>query len=332
MYQYTIIQWLFTFYFYCFGGWCFESAYVSITEKKLTNRGFIRGPLLPIYGSGATMMMLVSRPFQDNIVLTYLAGCVGATVLEYITGVLMETLFKIRYWDYSEKKFNFQGQICLSSTLTWGLFTVLTTRVLQVFVEKVMYAFNPTVLRIVTIVVTILASVDFALCFKAAIDLRVVLERMYRVKQNMSKIQTRLEAIISVTGEGIGNVKDGVTEKMSTAKGAIVGKMSSAKDGFVGNMSELKGSIVDKMERLKAMVSSKPTAYSEEQKEELLRLNAEYNVNVDRYSRLMKVKDLIQRSMLRSNPHMKSTMYHDALEEIKSEAQKYGFFENLEDE
>ena len=59
------------------------------------------------------MMLLVSMPFQDNLILTYVAGCVGATVLEYITGVLMETLFKVRFWDYSHKKFNFQGQIFL---------------------------------------------------------------------------------------------------------------------------------------------------------------------------------------------------------------------------
>ncbi len=58
---------------------------------------------LPLYGTGALMMLIVSMPFRDNLILTYVAGCVGATVLEYITGVLMETLFKVRYWDYSIK-------------------------------------------------------------------------------------------------------------------------------------------------------------------------------------------------------------------------------------
>ena len=93
MYHYTAIQWLFFFYFYCFFGWCFESTYVSLKSRKLVNRGFCRGPFLPLYGSGAIMMLVVSMPFQDNLVLVYIAGCIGATVLEYVTGVTMEALF-----------------------------------------------------------------------------------------------------------------------------------------------------------------------------------------------------------------------------------------------
>lgn len=94
MYHYTAIQWLFFFYFYCFFGWCFESTYVSLKSRKLVNRGFCRGPFLPLYGSGAIMMLVVSMPFQDNLVLVYIAGCIGATVLEYVTGVTMEALLK----------------------------------------------------------------------------------------------------------------------------------------------------------------------------------------------------------------------------------------------
>ena len=66
MYSYTIVQWLFFFYFYCFFGWCFESTYVSLKEKRLVNRGFMRGPFLPLYGSGGIMMLVVSAPFQEQ--------------------------------------------------------------------------------------------------------------------------------------------------------------------------------------------------------------------------------------------------------------------------
>ena len=118
--HYTAIQWLFFFYFYCFFGWVFESTYVSIKSRHFVNRGFMRGPFLPIYGSGAIMMLVVSMPFQDNLILTYLAGCAGATLLELVTGMTMEALFKVRYWDYSNQKFNYKGHICLSSTIAWG--------------------------------------------------------------------------------------------------------------------------------------------------------------------------------------------------------------------
>lgn len=114
MIHYKAFQWLFFFYMYCFFGWCFESAYVSAKSRKLVNRGFMRGPFLPLYGSGAIMMLVVSMPFQENIFMTYIAGVIGATTLEYVTGVAMEALFKVRYWDYSNQRFNFQGHICLS--------------------------------------------------------------------------------------------------------------------------------------------------------------------------------------------------------------------------
>ena len=77
--QYTLQQWILYFYVYCFLGWIFESCYVSFRKKEWVNRGFLHGPFLPIYGSGAVMMLFVSEPFKDNLILTYFAGVVGAT-------------------------------------------------------------------------------------------------------------------------------------------------------------------------------------------------------------------------------------------------------------
>ena len=88
-----------------------EATYVSLKEKPphWINRGFIRGPFLPLYGSGAIMMLVVSMPFQEHLILVYIAGCIGATILEYVTGATMEALFKVRYWDYSDKSLTFRG-------------------------------------------------------------------------------------------------------------------------------------------------------------------------------------------------------------------------------
>ena len=72
--QYTLQQWILYFYVYCFLGWIFESCYVSFRKKEWVNRGFLHGPFLPIYGSGAVMMLFVSEPFKNNLILTYFAG------------------------------------------------------------------------------------------------------------------------------------------------------------------------------------------------------------------------------------------------------------------
>ena len=217
MLGYTWIQWLFFFFFYSFFGWCFESTYVSLHEKRFVNRGFIRGPFLPLYGTGALMMLIVSMPFQDNLILTYVAGCVGATVLEYITGVLMETLFKVRYWDYSHKKFNFQGQICLESSLAWGLLTILMTRMIHKPIEAFAFWLPSSVLTGVTMVVTVIFAADFALSFKAALDLRDVLVRMEQAKDELEKMQRRLDVILAVSEENWENRKKEFPERDGTA-------------------------------------------------------------------------------------------------------------------
>lgn len=201
MFHYHKIHWLFFFYFYSFCGWCFESAYVSIRQKKLVNRGFIRGPFLPLYGSGAMMMLAVSMPFRENIVLTYFAGCVGATALEYVTGLLMELLFNIRYWDYSNQKFNLQGRICLSSTIAWGFLTILMTQVVHKPIEQFVMSIPGNVLAYVTSFLTLYIVADFALSFQAAMDLRFILMKMQRVKEEMERLQKRLDVIIAFSNE-----------------------------------------------------------------------------------------------------------------------------------
>lgn len=297
MFHYTMIQWLFFFYLYSFMGWCFESAYVSVSEKKLTNRGFMRGPFLPIYGSGATMMLVVSMPFRDNLVLTYLAGCVGATVLEYVTSVVMETLFKIRYWDYSHLRFHFQGRISLSSTLTWGFFTILASRVIQVQIEKPVLLIPSKVLTGVTLALTALICADFALSFKAAVDLRTVLVKMEKVKARMVRIQKRLDGIM----------------------GGIAGGVGTAKNGLTQNISDLKKGIESRLDRLRSMVQTRPEdEYPESVKKEVLNLKEEYAVSSDEHENLSRLEDIFQRGLIRSNPRMTSAKYKEFLDELKS--------------
>lgn len=295
MYSYTIIQWLFFFYFYCFGGWCVESAYVSIRSGKLTNRGFMRGPFLPLYGSGGLMMLVVSMPFQDNVALVYAAGCVGATILEYVTGVVMEALFKVRYWDYSGKKLNYKGHICLSSSLFWGVLTILMTEIIHVPVEKLMYAIPGKVLSVVTILLTMAIVADFTLSFKAAIDIRELLAKMDNTKEELVRIQKRLDSIITAAGESLGNRKDAI----------------------VGSVDEIKSGIEDKLERIKTLATTKPSAYLESVKEEVTELLKKYAINVEIRNRLSSIKDYFQRDMLRSNPTMTSSQYKEALDELK---------------
>ena len=118
---YYIIQW---FLIYSMLGWLVESVYMSICNRKLINRGFVRGPFCPIYGFGALIVYFLLRPVCDNIYLLYLFGCLVPTAFEYLTAKLMMKVFGEVWWDYSNKPFNYKGILCLESTIAWGFYTV----------------------------------------------------------------------------------------------------------------------------------------------------------------------------------------------------------------
>ncbi|MDE7404187.1 MAG: putative ABC transporter permease, partial [Lachnospiraceae bacterium] len=113
------------FIVYSMMGWLVESIYMSFCNRKLTNRGFGRGPFCPIYGFGGVIGYLILRPLSSNLVALYLAGAFLATLFEYLVGRLMLRLFGEVWWDYNEKPCNFQGIICLESTIAWGFYAII---------------------------------------------------------------------------------------------------------------------------------------------------------------------------------------------------------------
>lgn len=294
MYSYTVAQWLFFFYFYCFFGWCFESSYVSLKKRHPVNRGFMRGPFLPLYGSGAIMMLVVSMPFQSNLLLTYIAGCIGATLLEYVTGVTMEALFKMRYWDYSNQKFNFQGHICLTSTLAWGGLTILMTRVVHKPVERLVLDIPSGILLAAVFLLTICLVADFTLSFRAAIDLRDILVKMEAAKEELERMQKRLDVIIALSNE----------------------EREERKRERNGRMDELAAGIEERLQSLMERIAGGVSAYPESIREEITELRIKYRLNMENRIQLTSLKDFYKRQMIKGNPTMASRKYRDTLQEL----------------
>lgn len=178
-------SWLVYFYFYCICGWIFESVYVSLANRKWINRGFMKGPWLPLYGSGAVIILLVTLPFQQYPVAVYFAGAITATILEYFTGVVMLKLFKVRYWDYSHRKIQFQRHICLVSTIAWGFLSLLMVYVVHKPVVKLVNGWNEEVVSIITFIITICMVYDFTNAFREAMDLRSLIIQAEDLKKRL---------------------------------------------------------------------------------------------------------------------------------------------------
>lgn len=122
---------LFYFALYSFLGWCLESVYKTILEKKFVNSGFLHGPFCPIYGFGAIIMIMLLQNLSNNIFLIFCISTIVLTIWEYLVSVLLEKVFKTKYWDYSDIKFNLQGRICLKNSIYWGILGIIFTIIIH---------------------------------------------------------------------------------------------------------------------------------------------------------------------------------------------------------
>lgn len=192
MREYNILQWILFFFIYSFIGWIWESCYVSLKERRPVNRGFMHGPFLPLYGSGAVVVLVCTMGVRENPALIFLMGMAGATVLEYITGAVMEWMFHVKYWDYSKQKFNLNGYICPLASLCWGCFSVLMADVIHPPVERTVLMLPREPAAVTACVLAGGAAVDFTISFKEALDMKKLLAQVEKSRAQIRCIQEKL--------------------------------------------------------------------------------------------------------------------------------------------
>lgn len=257
MYEYTWYQWILFFFCYCFFGWIFESTYVSLKTKHFVNRGFLRLPMLPLYGTGAVMMLFVSLPVKDNLILVYCFGVVAATILEYVTGWGMEKLFKMKYWDYSNQRFQIKGYICLSSSIAWGFLTIFLTEVIHKPIETVVLSMNPILDMILVCSLGTVFVADTIVSTKSALDLGRALEAMSGVRADLEEMQVQLALLKSElkgqARERAAQIQKEVSQRRLMLREEAAARMNGWKDSAVIHMAEV---TADRAAQLKAEIQA----------------------------------------------------------------------------
>jgi uncharacterized membrane protein len=179
------------FLLYSIFGWCLESIYMSFCNKKLTNRGFARGPYCPIYGFGAVAGYILLSPFKGHYIKLYIIGAALATMFEFIVGKGMIRFLGDLWWDYNEKPFNYQGIICLESTIAWGFYAIgiiqFVNDGIYKLIDHVSLNIGLWLLRIVFIIVFADYIVQLTKVFK--IDLK---EKGTRIRERCRELIARL--------------------------------------------------------------------------------------------------------------------------------------------
>lgn len=223
----TILYFLTYFILYSFAGWVLESVSKSIAQKKLVNSGFLNGPICPIYGFGALIMLLSLNFLREKPLLLFVAAFIILSVWEYIVGVFLEKVFKTKYWDYSHLKFNFQGRICLKNSIYWGILGVLFICYIHPLVESYIRTIPINLLLYLDIISGIIIIIDLIVSTIAVTNVETMINRIndmsITIKEKVKELKDlkdkNKQKIIDIEKNAIENAENKIRElKISQAK------------------------------------------------------------------------------------------------------------------
>jgi uncharacterized membrane protein len=181
------------FIIYSFMGWCLEVIYILYTEKRFVNKGFLYGPLCPIYGVTAVILIIVSYFVKDNLFYLFLEGFIIGSLVELITGYILAKLFHMKWWDYSNELVNIKGYVCLKFSVMWGALTIIFIKIIHPPVNLfVTFILNMKSEVIYNIVLIALVS-DIAITINSLIQFRRFLIELYNIKNEIKENLERLK-------------------------------------------------------------------------------------------------------------------------------------------
>lgn len=200
--DWSLYQMAFYFVIYATVGWFIEVCDMTIELKRFDNRGFLNGPICPIHGFGVVMILMALTPIKDNTFLLFFLSMILCTFLELLVGIGMEKIFHSSWWDYSNKRFNFKGYICLLNSILWGVGCVIVVNVVHPLVAMGVDYIPVTAGKIILAVIYTIIIADAIVSFIAVQHLNI------RLRQ-LEEIGKKLRASSDIIGQ---NVSDEVLE------------------------------------------------------------------------------------------------------------------------
>ena len=250
----TIQMYFLLFIIYSFLGWCLEVTCKLIEYKRFINRGFMVGPYCPIYGWGAVAITFLLYRYSYDPLVLFTMTTVTCCILEYLTSYLMEKLFKARWWDYSKRKFNINGRVCLGTAVPFGLFGLILTYIANPFLIDLLNKINFNTLNTITIILATIFSIDFLVSTFVIFSFRKTSENVNKEgsSDNTEQITEKVKAILLQ--------KSWLHKRLIKAYPnlvAIKSKIKQIKDNIKENVDEVKTNLNDKKEDLKNNIIEK---------------------------------------------------------------------------
>ncbi len=214
MLPFDIYQTVWVFFIYAFLGWCVEVIFHAVSEGKFLNRGFLNGPVCPIYGFGVLIVALCLDPVKDSLPFLFLGSVILTSLLEFLTGFILERFFDDKWWDYSEEPLNICGYICIRFSLAWGLACILIVDVIYPITSKLIWLIPLTLGHVLLGVFAFLILADTAVTLIETLKLRMKLVFLDNTEKGIRKVSDSI-------GGALASGTISAVEKFEAGKEAI---------------------------------------------------------------------------------------------------------------
>ncbi len=283
------------FFIYAFLGWCTEVVYASLTVGKFVNRGFLNGPLCPIYGFGVIAVVNLLMPVKDNLFLLFVGSIFITSLIELLTGFILEKIFHNKWWDYSDRPFNIGGYICPLFSLMWGIACLIVVDKIHPMISELVNLIPDTAAVVFLVIMSIILLIDFIATvntiFKLNKKLKHIEELSAMIKQSSDEIGENLAAGAMILAEK----KEEIEDKMYQRKEIIEEKIDYTKNLLKSDIA------------LRRQIRKEAMEHREQALAELKKANRE----------LLESTIFGQKRLLNAFPGLKSTRYKEALKTLK---------------
>ena len=272
------------FFIYSFLGWCTEVAYATVKERRFVNRGFLNGPWCPIYGVGVSAVVILLDGFRDSLLLLYLSSLVLVTLIEGMTGVIMDKIFHHKWWDYTGLPLNIGGYVCLPFSIAWGAACVVIVKGIHPLIERLV-GFLPEAAGVALLcVLTVCLAADVAVTTAGILKLNRRLDMLERIGAVLHENSDRMGA----------NIHENVMDAMEKAEA----------------LEDVAQARKEKLDALSGEARERLDLLSGETRER-------YDMLRQRYAELTGATLQASRRLVRAFPRMESRRHKELLDELK---------------
>ena len=286
-----LYRFLWIFFIYAFLGWCTEVSYAALVTGKFVNRGFLNGPVCPVYGFGVVIVLAGLSPLEDNLLLLFLGSLVLTSALEWLTGFVLEKLFHQRWWDYSDQPFNLSGYVCLRFSVAWGFACLFVLKLL-----------HPTVLLFIRLIPRPLGLALLVLLGGVmAVDLTATVSSIVKLNRRLEQIDELAARIKEASNEFGENLAERVLDAAERGAG-----WKEDMDELSFRLAERRAERADNLEEWEQ--------HREEHRAQVRRQLEEWHGAMQS---LLDGQSFGHRRLLRAFPRLRSLDHRDTLERLR---------------